>query len=175
MKEILVVVDMQNDFLTGSLGNKECAATVGPVRKLLGSRAWDLVVFTRDTHRDNYARTLEGRKLPVPHCLAGSDGWQIEESLRPFAEAPGALVVDKPTFGSTALADELARRFAGEDVRFHFCGVCTSICVLSNAALVRAAFPDAEIVVHETATADVTPEMKVHALAVLGSIQCDVG
>ena len=174
MKEILVVVDMQNDFLTGSLGNKECAATVGPVRELLGSRAWDLVVFTRDTHREDYGRTLEGRKLPVPHCLAGSDGWQIEASLRPFAEAPGALVVDKPTFGSTALADELEKRFAGRDVRFHFCGVCTSICVLSNAALARAKFPDAEIVVHETATADVTPEMKVHALAVLGSIQCDV-
>ena len=174
MKEILIVIDMQNDFLTGSLGNKECAATVGPVRELLARGGWDFVAFTRDTHRDDYAQTLEGRKLPVPHCLEGSDGWRIEASLRPFAEAPGSLVVDKPTFGSTELADELARRFAGEPVRFHFCGVCTSICVLSNAALVRARFPDAEIVVHESATADVTPAMKVHALAVLGSIQCDV-
>ena len=175
MKEILVVVDMQNDFLTGSLGNKECAATVGPVRELLGSRAWDLVVFTRDTHRENYARTLEGRKLPVPHCLAGSDGWQIEESLRPFAEAPGAIVVDKPTFGSFALADAIADRLAGEEAELHLCGVCTSICVLSNAAILRARFPNAAIVVHKDATADVTPELKVHALAVLGSIQCDVG
>jgi len=174
MKEILIVIDMQNDFLTGSLGNPECAATVAPVRELLGSRAWDLVAFTRDTHRGNYAETLEGRKLPVPHCLAGTDGWQIAEPLRPFAEAPGALVLDKPTFGSEALADGLSERFSGETVRFHVCGVCTSICVLSNAALLRARFPDAEIVVHERATADVTPEMKVHALAVLGSIQCDV-
>ena len=174
MKKALIVIDMQNDFLTGSLGNKECAATIGPVRELLESRAWDLVVFTRDTHRADYADTLEGRKLPVPHCLEGSDGWQIAEPLRSRAEAPDALVVDKPTFGSTALADELVRRFPDGDVRFHLCGVCTSICVLSNAALVRANFPDAEIVVHETATADVTPELKAHALAVLGSIQCDV-
>ena len=174
MKEILIVIDMQNDFLTGSLGNKECAATTEPVRELLARGGWDLVVFTRDTHHENYPATLEGKKLPVPHCQEGSEGWQIAAPLRPFAEAPGALVVDKPTFGSTALADELEKRFAGQDVRFHFCGVCTSICVLSNAALVRAKFPDAEIVVHETATADVTPEMKVHALAVLGSIQCDV-
>ncbi len=174
MKEILIVVDMQNDFLTGSLGNAECAATVVPVRELLESRPWDLVVFTRDTHRENYADTLEGRKLPVPHCLAGSDGWRIAPALRPFAEAPGALVVDKPTFGSEALVEALSKRLAGEPARFHLCGVCTSICVLSNAALVRARFPDAEIVVHEAATADVTPEMKVHALAVLGSIQCDV-
>ena len=174
MKEALIVIDMQNDFLTGSLGNPECAAAVEPVRSLLESRAWDLVAFTRDTHRENYAETLEGRKLPVPHCLAGSAGWRLAEPLRPFAEAPGALVVDKPTFGSEALADALEDRFAGEDVRFHLCGVCTSICVLSNAALLRARFPNAEILVHERATADVTPAMKVHALAGLGSIQCDV-
>ena len=174
MKRILIVIDMQNDFLTGSLGNAECAASAEPVRALLAQGGWDLVAFTRDTHRDDYAQTLEGRKLPVPHCLEGSEGWAIAPALRPFAEAPGAIVVDKPTFGSTELADELARRFAGEPVRFHFCGVCTSICVLSNAAILRARFPDAPIVVHADATADVTPEMKAHALAVLGSIQCDV-
>ena len=174
MKEILVVIDMQNDFLTGSLGNAECAAAAEPVRALLARGGWDLVAFTRDTHGADYAGTLEGRKLPVTHCIEGTDGWRIAEPLRPFAEAPGTLVVDKPTFGSFALVEELRRRFAGEAVRFHVCGVCTSICVLSNAALLRAAFPDAEIAVHESATADVTPEMKVHALAVLRAIQCDV-
>lgn len=174
MKKILVVIDMQNDFLTGSLGNAECAATIAPVRELLGSRVWDLVAFTRDTHRGNYAETLEGRKLPVPHCLEGTEGWQIAPALRPFAETTGALVVDKPTFGSFALADALADRTGGEEAELHLCGVCTSICVLSNAAILRARFPDAPIVVHADATADVTPEMKAHALAVLGSIQCDV-
>lgn len=174
MKEILIVVDMQNDFLSGSLGNPECAATVAPVLELLESGKWNLVAFTRDTHRADYPATLEGRKLPVVHCIGGTDGWQIADPLRRFAEAPGALVVDKPTFGSFALAEALAERTGDGPARFHFCGVCTSICVLSNAALVRARFPDAEIVVHEKATADVTPEMKVHALAVLGSIQCDI-
>ena len=174
MKKILIVVDMQNDFLTGSLGNAECAASAEPVRELLARGGWDLVAFTRDTHRENYSATLEGRKLPVPHCLAGSDGWQIAPVLRPFAEAPGAIVVDKPTFGSFALADALAEKLAGEAAELHLCGVCTSICVLSNAAILRARFPDAPIVVHADATADVTPEMKVHALAVLGSIQCDI-
>ena len=121
-----------------------------------------------------YAETLEGRKLPVPHCLEGTEGWQIAPALRPFAEAPGAIVVDKPTFGSFALADALAARIGDEPAELHLCGVCTSICVLSNAAILRARFPDATIVVHADATADVTPELKVHALAVLGSIQCDV-
>ncbi len=174
MKRILIVIDMQNDFLTGSLGNAECAASAEPVRALLARGGWDLVAFTRDTHHENYPATLEGRKLPVPHCLAGTDGWAIAPALRPFAEAPGALVVDKPTFGSFALADALAERLGGEAAELHLCGVCTSICVLSNAAILRARFPDAPIVVHADATADVTPEMKVHALAVLGSIQCDV-
>ena len=174
MKKILIVIDMQNDFLTGSLGNAECAASAEPVRALLARGGWDLVAFTRDTHRADYAATLEGRKLPVPHCLAGTEGWQIAPSLRPFAEAPGAIVVDKPTFGSFALADAIADRLAGEEAELHLCGVCTSICVLSNAAILRARFPDATIVVHEDATADVTPELKVHALAVLGSIQCDI-
>lgn len=174
MKKVLVVIDMQNDFLTGSLGNAECAASAEPVRALLAQGGWDAVAFTRDTHHGNYAETLEGRKLPVPHCLEGTDGWQIAPALRPFAEAPGALVVDKPTFGSFALADALAARIGGEEAELHLCGVCTSICVLSNAAILRARFPDATIVVHADATADVTPELKVHALAVLGSIQCDV-
>ena len=93
MEKILVVIDMQNDFLTGSLGNAGCAATIAPVRELLGSRVWDLVAFTRDTHRGNYAETLEGRKLPVPHCLEGTEGRQIAPALRPFAETTGALVV----------------------------------------------------------------------------------
>ena len=108
MKKILIVIDMQNDFLTGSLGNAECAASAEPVRALLAQGGWDAVAFTRDTHHGNYAETLEGRKLPVPHCLEGSEGWAIAPALRPFAEAPGAIVVDKPTFGSFALADALA-------------------------------------------------------------------
>ena len=125
MKKILVVIDMQNDFLTGSLGNAECAASAEPVRALLAQGGWDAVAFTRDTHHGNYAETLEGRKLPVPHCLEGTEGWQIAPALRPFAEEPGAIVVDKPTFGSFALADALAARIGDEPAELHLCGVCT--------------------------------------------------
>jgi len=172
--EILIVVDMQNDFLTGPLGNAECADSLGPVLALLRRGGWDHVFFTRDTHQPNYLRTLEGRKLPVEHCIEGTEGWELAPALRPFAEAPGAVVVDKPTFGSFALVDRLAETVGDAPVRFHMCGVCTGICVLSNAALVRARFPNAEILVPRAATADVTPAAKEHALACLGSIQCDV-
>lgn len=172
--EVLVVVDMQGDFLTGPLGNAECAASLGPVLELLRRGGWDLTCFTRDTHRPNYLQTLEGRKLPVEHCIEGTEGWRLAPELRPFADAGRAAVVDKPTFGSFALVDRVAAFVGDRPVRFHLCGVCTGICVLSNAALLRARFPDAEIVVPREATADVTPEAKEHALSCLAAIQCDV-
>lgn len=176
MQNILVVVDMQNDFLTGPLGNAECAATIEPVKALIKDNEWVKVVFTRDTHFSNYSETLEGTKLPVPHCLHYSKGWEIADGLVDILPPEKIAIINKITFGSFDIAEGLtnAEWFDPNDFEIHICGVCTSICVLSNATILRAQFPNTPIVLHTTATADVTPEMKNAALICFKAIQCDI-
>ena len=166
--KFLIVVDMQNDFIDGALGSAHAEAILP--RVLLKVQGFDgTVIFTRDTHGEDYLKTAEGRKLPVPHCIRGTDGWQIAPCLAPYA----TTVVDKPTFGSTELPHLLAGY--GETIEaIELCGLCTDICVISNAMLLKAAFPEAEITVDGTASAGVTPESHETALAAMRAVQIEV-
>jgi len=184
----LIVIDMQNDFLTGPLGNDHCRSAISGVVDLIKQEKWDFIVATKDTHFANYDKTLEGEKLPVPHCFAGTDGWEIEKSVdKALCEGEEVLVIDKPTFGSIDLHkyvfDEFKLRYGqqaaemlggGRALEFHVCGVCTSICVLANVVLLRACWPDAKIVVHANACGDVTKEMHEAAKICFAAQQCEV-
>ncbi len=167
--KLLVVIDMQKDFIDGCLGTKEAVAILDNVRrKILSYREnGDLVVFTRDTHGENYLSTQEGQKLPVPHCIKGTPGWEIHESL-PVADS---LVVDKPTFGSVELAHRVAQM---QDITaIELVGVCTDICVISNAMLLKAAMPEMPVFVDGACCAGVTPESHDNALKAMA--MCQIG
>ena len=168
MKDILIVVDMQNDVLSGSLGTPEAQAIVGRVAARVEAyrQAGRRVIFTRDTHEGDYLATFEGRHLPVPHCIRGTEGWQIAPVLRP---GDGSCVVDKGTFGCLEW-----QRLAGDAQSFEICGLCTDICVISNALILRAMFPGCEITVDPACCAGVTPALHEAALAVMRSCQIDV-
>lgn len=169
--KLLVVVDMQNDFVSGVLGTREAADIVPRVAGKVAEavRAGDDVVFTQDTHGADYLETQEGRNLPVPHCVRGSEGWQIIPELREYAA--GRRCVEKPAFGSTELAHLAAR--AGYD-EIELVGVCTDICVISNAMLLKAALPEAVITVDAACCAGVTPQAHRNALAAMKCCQIRV-
>lgn len=168
---ILIVVDMQTDFISGALGTPEAQAIVPKVAEKL--RTFDgEVIFTRDTHTADYLSTQEGRNLPVAHCLRDTDGWQIDASLTALCED---LVIDKPTFGSTALAAHLAARHEREAIdRITLVGLCTDICVISNALLIKAALPEVEITVDAACCAGVTPESHQNALNAMKMCQIKI-
>ncbi len=168
MQNILIVVDMQNDFIDGALGTAEAAAIVPAVKeKIAGFDG--IVVYTRDTHGDNYMETREGRNLPVPHCIKGTQGWEISTKLTP---AENAVIFDKPTFGSTELADWAMKQHAAEPIgRITLIGLCTDICVISNAMLLKAALPEVDIAVDAACCAGVTPESHDNALAAMKMCQ----
>ena len=168
MEKILIVVDMQKDFVDGSLGTKEAQAIVPAVAEK--ARGFDgRVIFTRDTHQPDYLNTQEGRNLPVVHCVEGTEGWQIVPELRDCA----ADVVDKPTFGSTALAGRL--KAMEDDIEsIELVGLCTDICVVSNALLLKAAMPEVPIRVDSRCCAGVTPEKHAAALETMRSCQIEV-
>ena len=164
MKKLLVVVDMQNDFVDGALGTAEAKAIVPVVVEKIAQalQAGMNVVFTRDTHEENYLDTKEGQMLPVPHCIRGTNGWQIIPQLEAYTQ--DRKIFDKPTFGSLELmAYALAEKFACIEV----IGLCTDICVISNVMLLKAALPEAEIIVDSSCCAGVTPESHEGALAAM--------
>lgn len=165
MKKTLIVVDMQNDFIDGTLGTKEAQAIVDRVRAKIEQYrlAGDRVIFTRDTHGEDYLDTPEGKKLPVKHCIRGTYGWQIEKSLN----AEGCTIIDKPTFGWTSW-DE----WDFEEVEL--VGLCTDICVVSNALLLKALFPEIAISVDASCCAGVTPQSHEAALTTMKMCQIDV-
>ncbi len=168
MRDILIVVDMQNDFINGSLGTREAQAIVGKVAEKVKAYqdAGRRVFFTRDTHESSYLTTFEGRHLPVPHCIKGTEGWQIAHELHP---GENSFVVDKKTFGCLEW-----QKLVGQASSFELCGVCTDICVISNALIVRAMFPDCVITVDSSCCAGVTPQLHKAALAVMRSCQIEV-
>ncbi len=163
MKKTLIVVDMQNDFITGPLGTKEAQAIVGNVKKKIEEYAArkDEIIFTRDTHSDNYLETNEGKHLPVIHCIEGTEGWQIVDGL----EVRDSMRIDKHTFGWTGWGQMFF-----EEVEL--VGVCTDICVVSNALILKAFFPEASITVDATCCAGVTPE--THEAALTTMEQCQI-
>lgn len=158
MKKVLIVVDMQNDFVTGVLGTKEAAAIVPEVAKLVREFDGD-IIFTRDTHHEDYLDTQEGKNLPVVHCIEGTEGWEIVPELKELAD--GSEIINKPTFGSMELAQVLKERNYGEIL---LCGVCTGICVISNAMLAKAAVFETPVSVAAGCCACVTPESHSTAL-----------
>ena len=169
MQEILVVVDMQNDFVTGPLGTPEARTILPKVAEKVKNFP-GRVLFTRDTHEENYLESREGKVLPVPHCLRGSRGWEICPELETLRkEEP----VDKPTFGSTGLGEVLraADQYGEKIGKITLVGVCTDICVISNALLLRAFLPEAEIAVDAACCAGVTPESHQTALRAMKACQ----
>lgn len=169
MRKILIVVDMQNDFIDGSLGSPEAAAIVGKVADKIRSYAPENVIATRDTHPRNYLDTQEGRYLPVEHCITGTEGWQINSELAQLLT--GARIYDKPTFGSVEMARDLAALSAREDIEIELTGLCTDICVISNALLLKAFMPEVKIAADPSCCAGVTTESHQAALDVMRSCQ----
>ncbi len=171
MQNILIVVDMQNDFIDGALGTAEAQAIVPKVAEKIRNFS-GRVIFTRDTHEENYMETQEGKNLPVPHCICGSDGWQICDALRDYCkEEP----VDKVTFGSSELAALLTAENKKETVAsVTLVGLCTDICVISNALLAKAFLPETKIIVDASCCAGVTPESHHTALKAMQVCQISV-
>ena len=161
MQDILIVVDMQNDFIDGALGTAEAVAIVPKVaEKVKGFKG--TVIFMRDTHGENYMQTQEGRNLPVPHCIKGSHGWEVCPALEPLRTG---LTIDKPTFGSAELGKLLLEFDAKEPVgSITLVGLCTDICVISNAMIAKAFLPEVPVTVDAACCAGVTPESHRNAL-----------
>ena len=173
MKKFLVVVDMQKDFVDGALGTKEAVAVVPAVCAKI--RAFDGTIFaTLDTHFADYMDTAEGRKLPVPHCVKDTDGWKLNEDVAAALEEKGYTAVEKRTFGSVDLPRLIAQAADGEPFSAELVGLCTDICVVSNALLLKAHFPEAPIAVDASCCAGVTPALQAAALETMRSCQIDV-
>lgn len=171
--KFLVIVDMQNDFVTGSLGTKEARAIVPNVKARVESGEFEEIFYTKDTHYSNYlTSTLEGKKLPVEHCIKNTIGWDIIPEL----QTQGFITEEKDTFGSLEMLDDFIHYsdFPDADDEIEICGLCTDICVVSNALLIRAKFPNLKIIVRENCCAGSTPELHEAALKVMESCQIDV-
>jgi nicotinamidase-related amidase len=169
--KVLLVIDMQNDFIDGALGTKEAVAIVPNVIKKI--KGFDGVVYaTRDTHEENYLDTQEGKNLPVKHCVRGSDGWQIQKDIQALLKTEP---IDKPTFGSAKLGELLVKENEKEKIEsITLVGLCTDICVISNAMVVKANLPEVPIYVDAACCAGVTPESHERALAAMGPCQIHV-
>ena len=189
-RKILVVIDVQNDFITGALRNEEAIKKVPNIVKKINEKKWDFIYLTRDTHFSDYMETNEGKKLPVPHCIQNTDGWNIESSVMEAvvnSKVPYA-VYDKLTFGRTEIADDLEYELDdrgivdfnetynnGDAVNVEFVGFCTDICVVSNALILKANwYSFADITVDSNCCAGVTPESHEAALTTMRMCQIDV-
>lgn len=177
--DVLIVVDMQNDFVSGALGTAEARKIVPYVvgRVVDGINSGEKILFTRDTHGADYLDTQEGRKLPVAHCVQGTEGWEIIEQLREY----GAHPIDKPTFGSRYLGallkaqdEDLKKQGKPGVEKVTLVGLCTDICVISNALLIKAFLPEAEIAVDAACCAGVSPESHRTALEAMKMCQITV-
>ena len=169
---LLIVIDMQNDFIDMALGTKEAVAIVPAVaRKITEYRSQgNPVVFTRDTHQKNYLQTQEGKNLPVEHCIEGTKGWQISEKL----DVADSKIFDKPTFGSTDLADYVFSLNNSNNIEeIDVIGLCTDICVISNALLLIAKLPEVPIFFDSACCAGVTPQSHENALSAMK--MCQIG
>ena len=183
MKKITIVVDMQNDFLTGALANPDAVSIIPSVLDEI--KTANYVVYTRDTHGSDYLETQEGKNLPVPHCVEGTWGWEIVDELNPQTLVindvlVGKLwyVVNKPTFGCVDIwKSELFSKIVNgneKNVEVTFCGTCTDICVVSNAMIIKSLYPELVVNVKADACAGLTPEKHKAALDVMSSCQINI-
>lgn len=169
-KNVLAVIDMQNDFIDGALGTKEAEAIVEKVAAQIRDFEGE-VVYTRDTHFEDYLRTQEGAKLPVEHCIKETEGWQIREEVRQ-AGVGEAKIFDKLTFGSVELAEYLKNMTDLESVTV--IGLCTDICVISNALVIKAFLPEVTVRVNADCCAGVTPQSHRNALEAMKMCQVEI-
>ena len=172
MENILIVVDMQNDFVDGVLGSPEAVAILPAVVNKIKNHEGK-IIFTRDTHGEDYMDTREGKHLPVPHCIKGTRGWEIKDEVWVAAAGkPDVSVIDKPTFGSTELSKCLLD-YSCDNIlgQVTLIGVCTDICVISNAMLLKAALPEIDVTVDAACCAGVTPESHENALSAMAACQ----
>lgn len=182
MKKILVVVDMQNDFIDKNvLGNDECQAVVPKIVNKIKSKEYEnaFIFATRDTHHEDYLNTQEGKNLPVVHCIENTKGWEIEPSIESALLKHGFTLHNKPSFGDLKLVDvirEAKERFEKKEgnVEIELCGVCTGICVISNAMILKAAFPETKISVDSNCCACVSKESHENALKAMKLCQINV-
>lgn len=172
MRKVLVVIDMQNDFINGSLGTNEACEIVDNVEKKIKSYPAENIYATRDTHFENYSETNEGRNLPVIHCIKNTKGWQINDKVAMALR--GATIIDKPTFGSLELAEILKEENEREEIEIELVGLCTDICVVSNALILKALMPEINISVDSKCCAGVTPESHRAALETMKMCQIEV-
>lgn len=172
MRNILVVVDMQNDFIDGSLGTKEAQAIVDNVVAEIANYDPADIFVTRDTHPENYLDTQEGKNLPVVHCVKNTKGWEINEKIAKALK--NVEIIDKPTFGSKILAEKIAAIAEKENIEVTLIGLCTDICVVSNALLIKAYVPEIPMRVIASCCAGVTPESHEAALKTMAMCQVKV-
>lgn len=171
MQNILLVIDMQNDFIDGALGTREAVAIVPNVKKKI-EEFEGKVIFTRDTHEESYMDTQEGKNLPVPHCIRGTKGWEIREELDKLRNT---TPIDKVTFGSSELGPELLKLNAEEEIgSITFIGLCTDICVISNVMIAKAFLPEVPIYVDANCCAGVSVESHENALKAMEVCQVKV-
>ena len=173
--DVLIVVDMQKDFVDHALGTPEAVEIVPAVaEKIRQYRArGGAVIATRDTHPENYLNTQEGKFLPVIHCVKGTEGWELDDEIA-AALGPDAIILDKPTFGCTELVKlmgEFAAEYGEENVNTEIVGLCTDICVVSNALLLKAFYHEMPICLDARCCAGVTPEKHAAALETMASCQ----
>ncbi len=172
MRKILIVIDMQNDFIDGALGTAEAVSIVENVKNKIRSYDPSDIIATMDTHEENYMETQEGENLPVKHCIRGSEGWEIRPDIRELLK--DAKIYEKPTFGSTCLAEDLLELSEKEEIEIELIGLCTDICVVSNALLLKATMPEVRMYCDSSCCAGVTPEKHLAALETMRSCQIHV-
>lgn len=177
--KILVIVDMQNDFLTGPLGNKECMEIIPKICNVIDNGDYDSVIFTKDTHQENYLSTQEGKNLPVCHCIEGTDGWNVCGEIvdcvkRKFSENEQKEFC-KNTFGSVKFGEYLRENYGdGSKLELYFTGVCTGICVINNVSIAKSFCPEAEVSVIANACACVTPQSHKTAIEAMKTFQVNI-
>ena len=167
--KILIVVDMQNDFIDGALGTKEAVGIVPNVVEKIRNFEGEKIIFTRDTHEENYMGTQEGKNLPVPHCIRGTKGWELNPEIEVLRKDDA---FDKPSFGSMELGAYLKGQEDVESVEF--IGLCTDICVISNVMITKAALPEVPVIVDASCCAGVTPESHKNALEAMKMCQVKI-
>lgn len=173
MKKFLIAVDLQKDFVDGALGSEQAQAIVPAAAEKIRNFPGEIFV-TLDTHDEDYMQSAEGKKLPVPHCIKGTEGWRLDKAIKAALEGRTCTFVEKPTFGSIKLPGMIADAADGEDISIELIGLCTDICVVSNAMLLKAYFPDAEITIDAACCAGVTNELHHAALDIMGSCQINI-
>ena len=172
MRKLLIVIDMQNDFIDAALGTEEAVSIVEAVKDKIRTCPAEDIYATMDTHGENYMDTQEGKNLPVKHCIRETEGWQIRPDIAELLT--GAHIYEKPTFGSTALAADLKALSDKEEIEIELVGLCTDICVVSNALLLKAYMPEVKISVDAACCAGVTPDKHLAALETMQSCQIHV-